>query len=69
MASNVFQLFLCLGQDYKIDLMDILRKSHMDDGPLIEAITNSMKFKPKGHDFDLNRIPSSVVRFMSHTGG
>ncbi len=63
------ELFLCLGQEDKVDLMPILRAHPHDDNPLIEAIINSMKIKPEGHDFDLNRDQPAVVRFMSLTGG
>ncbi|MFM9836591.1 MAG: GTP 3',8-cyclase MoaA [Methylophilaceae bacterium] len=63
------ELYLCLGQEDKVDLMSLLRKHPNDDAPLIEAILDSMKIKPKGHDFDLRRAAPAVVRFMSHTGG
>ncbi len=63
------ELYLCLGQEDKIDLMPLLRKHPDDDQPLIDAILNSMAIKPKGHDFDLRRTQPAVVRFMSHTGG
>ncbi len=63
------ELFLCLGQDDKVELMPLLRANPNDDMPIIEAILNSMKIKPKGHDFDLSRAKPAVVRFMSHTGG
>jgi cyclic pyranopterin phosphate synthase len=63
------ELYLCLGQDDKIELMPILRAHPHDDEPLKNAIIESMKIKPKGHDFDLNRTEPAVVRFMSHTGG
>ena len=63
------ELFLCLGQDDKVELMPLLRAHPNDDMPIIEAILNSMKIKPKGHDFDLSRTKPAVVRFMSHTGG
>jgi cyclic pyranopterin phosphate synthase len=63
------ELFLCLGQEDKIDLMPILRNNPNDDQPLIQAIIDSMSIKPKGHDFDLQRAKPAVVRFMSHTGG
>lgn len=63
------ELFLCLGQEDKVDLMPILRAYPDDDTPLIEAIVQSMQVKPEGHDFDLNRTQPAVVRFMSHTGG
>jgi cyclic pyranopterin phosphate synthase len=63
------ELYLCLGQDDKVDLMPLLREFPHDDTPLIEAILGSMQIKPKGHDFDLKRAQPAVVRFMSHTGG
>ncbi len=63
------ELYLCLGQEDKIDLMPLLRNHPDDDQPLIEAILDSMAIKPKGHDFDLRRAEPAVIRFMSHTGG
>jgi cyclic pyranopterin phosphate synthase len=63
------ELYLCLGQEDKIELMPLLRNNPNNDAPLMEAIINSMKIKPKGHDFDLQRAAPAVVRFMSHTGG
>lgn len=63
------ELYLCLGQEEKIDLMPLMRAHPLDDQPLIEAIRNSMSIKPKGHDFDLQRAEPAVIRFMSHTGG
>lgn len=63
------ELYLCLGQEDKVDLMPLLRENPNDDEPLIEAIMNSMTIKPKGHDFDLRRAEPAVIRFMSHTGG
>lgn len=63
------ELYLCLGQEDKIDLMPLLRDHPNDDAPLIAAIHDSMRIKPKGHDFDLRRAEPAVIRFMSHTGG
>ena len=63
------ELYLCLGQEDKIDLMPLLREYPNDDAPLIAAILGSMAIKPKGHDFDLKRAQPAVIRFMSHTGG
>ncbi len=63
------ELYLCLGQEDKVDLMPLLRENPNDDAPLIAAIIGSMAIKPKGHDFDLRRAEPAVVRFMSHTGG
>lgn len=63
------ELFLCLGQEDKIDLMPLLRAHPHDDAPIVQAILHGMRIKPKGHDFDLRRAQPAVVRFMSHTGG
>ncbi len=63
------ELYLCLGQEDKVDLMPLLRTHPHDDQPLIQAIMDSMAIKPKGHDFDLRRTEPAVIRFMSHTGG
>jgi cyclic pyranopterin phosphate synthase len=63
------ELYLCLGQEDKIDLMPLLREHPTDDQPIINAILASMAIKPKGHDFDLRRAEPAVIRFMSHTGG
>ncbi|MDO9394704.1 MAG: GTP 3',8-cyclase MoaA [Methylotenera sp.] len=63
------ELYLCLGQEDKIDLMPLLRRYPEDDQPIIDAVLASMAIKPKGHDFDLRRAAPAVIRFMSHTGG
>jgi cyclic pyranopterin phosphate synthase len=63
------ELYLCLGQEDKVELMPLLRAHPHDDQAIIAAILASMAIKPLGHDFDLNRQQPAVVRFMSHTGG
>ena len=63
------ELYLCLGQEDKVDLMPLLRAHPQHDEPVIEAILHGMRIKPKGHDFDLRRAAPAVVRFMSVTGG
>ncbi|MDP1765716.1 MAG: GTP 3',8-cyclase MoaA [Methylotenera sp.] len=63
------ELYLCLGQDNKVDLRPLLREFPYDDKPLIQAIVDSMQAKPKGHDFNIKRATPAVIRFMSHTGG
>jgi cyclic pyranopterin phosphate synthase len=63
------ELFLCLGQENKVDLRPILRAYPHDDKPLKQAIIRGLQTKPKGHDFDLKRAAPAVIRFMSHTGG
>ncbi len=63
------ELYLCLGQESKIDLAPLLRQFPDDDRLLKDAIINCMRIKPKGHDFNLKRVEPAVIRFMSHTGG
>ncbi len=63
------ELYLCLGQEDKVELMPLLRAHPNNDAPLVKAILDSMAVKPKGHDFNLSRATPAVVRFMSQTGG
>jgi len=63
------ELYLCLGQEDKVDLMPYLRDYPNDDAPLRDAILGALEIKPMGHDFDLRRAEPAVVRFMSMTGG
>ncbi|HQN65134.1 MAG TPA: GTP 3',8-cyclase MoaA [Methylophilus sp.] len=63
------ELYLCLGQESKINLAPLLREFPNDDEPLKNAILWSIQAKPKGHDFNLKRNEPAVIRFMSHTGG
>jgi cyclic pyranopterin phosphate synthase len=63
------ELFLCLGQDEKIELAPLLRKYPSDDEPIKKAIINAMSIKPESHEFNLNEKQPAVIRFMSHTGG
>jgi GTP 3',8-cyclase len=67
--SSKGELYLCLGHESKVDLREILRSYPNDDSYLKDVIIESMRIKPKGHDFDLKRLQPSVIRFMSHTGG
>lgn len=67
--SSKGELYLCLGQENKVDLAPLLRQFPHDDMPLKTAIIDSMRIKPKGHDFNLKRAEPAVIRFMSHTGG
>jgi cyclic pyranopterin phosphate synthase len=63
------ELFLCLGQNDKLNLRDVLR----NEGPeaLDAALDRAMLIKPKGHDFIIDRTHKgpAVERFMSTTGG
>ena len=63
------ELYLCLGQEERLSLRDVLRT----EGPeaLDAALDRAMLIKPKGHDFVLNRAEAkqAVPRHMSVTGG
>ena len=54
------ELFLCLGQDDKIELMPLLREYPNNDQPIKDAILNSMKIKPKSHEFNLEQNLSLI---------
>jgi cyclic pyranopterin phosphate synthase len=62
-------LFMCLGQEDRVELRDLLRQG----GPeaLDAALDRAMQLKPKGHDFVIERRAAdpAVLRHMSLTGG
>ncbi|MCY7280244.1 MAG: GTP 3',8-cyclase MoaA [Sphingomonas bacterium] len=62
------QLYLCLGQDARVDLRAILRSG--DAAALEAAIARAVRTKPLAHDFLIapQRI-QGVARHMSVTGG
>ena len=63
------QLYLCLGQDARVDLRDILRSTD-DDAQLDAAIARAMHRKPRAHDFRIAAAAThGVARHMSVTGG
>ncbi len=59
-------LYLCLGQDDKLELRPLLRKG-IDDSELRDVIIDAIGRKPERHEFNDN--PHQLVRFMSLTGG
>jgi cyclic pyranopterin phosphate synthase len=63
-------LYMCLGQDAKIDLRAPLRDS-LDDDLLNNAIDEGIRRKPRAHDFLLPEPGASPAlrRHMSVTGG
>jgi len=62
------RLLLCLGQEHSVDLRRVARGNPGDDASLERAIINSMKIKPRGHDFNLSGAPI-IFRHMNATGG
>ena len=59
-------LYLCLGQDDKVELRPLLRAGISDEA-LKQTIIEAISKKPERHEF--NHKPNQVVRFMSMTGG
>ncbi len=59
-------LYLCLGQNDKLELRPLLR-SGASDTELESAICHAISMKPERHEF--RDKPEQVVRFMSMTGG
>jgi len=59
-------LYLCLGQEDKVDLRTLLRTGCSDD-QLDQSLLDGIGRKPLKHEF--REHPTQVVRFMSSTGG
>ena len=59
-------LYLCLGQDDKLELRPLLRAG-VSDAALEQAIVAAIARKPERHAF--RDKPEQVLRFMSITGG
>jgi cyclic pyranopterin phosphate synthase len=59
-------LYLCLGQDDKVELRPLLRNGISDD-ELRTTLINAISLKPEKHEF--KEKPDQVVRLMSMTGG
>jgi len=59
-------LYLCLGQDDKLELRPLLRAG-ASDAALEQAIVSAIARKPERHEF--RNKPEQVLRFMSMTGG
>jgi cyclic pyranopterin phosphate synthase len=59
-------LYLCLGQDDKLELRPLLRGGASDE-ELQQAIVAAIARKPERHEF--REKPEQVLRFMSLTGG
>ncbi len=59
-------LYLCLGDEHKVELRPLLRAG-ISDEDLQQEIVTALDIKPLKHDF--NEKPEKVMRFMSMTGG
>lgn len=59
-------LYLCLGQNDKVELRPLLRDGSSDD-QIRMAIVEALTLKPMRHEF--KEEPGQIVRIMSQTGG
>ena len=59
-------LYLCLGDEHKLELRPLLRNGISDDG-LEVAIRSAIELKPERHEF--REHPGKIIRVMSMTGG
>jgi len=59
-------LYLCLGQENKVELRPLLRNG-ISDAELQTVLIDAIALKPEKHEF--NDKPQQVVRLMSMTGG
>ena len=59
-------LYLCLGQDDKVELRPLLR-SGINDDQLKKVLIDAIELKPEKHEF--KDKPDQIVRLMSMTGG
>ena len=63
------RLLLCLGNEYSVDLRQIVRDFPGDIRRLEDAIIDAMDLKPEKHHFDVEDDGVQIVRFMNMTGG
>ncbi len=63
------RLYLCLGHETSVDLRETLRADG-GVGALDAALDAAITLRPKGHDFQVDRLRTpATVRHMSVTGG
>ncbi len=59
-------IYLCLGEDEKVELRPYLRGG-ATDADIEHVLREAIELKPERHHF--NETPEKIVRFMSQTGG
>ena len=62
------RLLLCLGNEYSVDLREVLRSSKSGEQDLKQRIIEAMDIKPLKHHF-YDKDHTQIVRFMNMTGG
>lgn len=63
------RLLLCLGNEYSVDLRQVVRDYPGDMQRLEQTIIDAMDLKPEKHHFDVEDDGVQIVRFMNMTGG
>ena len=59
-------LYMCLGQEEKVELRPLLRDGCSDED-LVQILRQGIELKPEKHEF--REAPTKIIRFMSQTGG
>ena len=59
-------LYLCLGQEHKVEFRPLLRQG-ISDADLLDEVRAAIALKPERHEF--RERPQQIVRFMATTGG
>ena len=59
-------LYMCLGQEEKVELRPMLRDGCSDED-LVQRLREGIELKPEKHEF--REAPTKIIRFMSQTGG
>jgi len=59
-------LYMCLGQEEKVELRPLLRNGCSDE-ELVQTLRQGIELKPEKHEF--REAPTKIIRFMSQTGG
>jgi cyclic pyranopterin phosphate synthase len=59
-------IYLCLGQEEKVELRPLLRGG-ISDAELEQTLRDAIELKPEKHEF--REAPTKIIRFMSQTGG
>lgn len=59
-------VYLCLGQEQKLELRPLLRRG-VTDADLADVLRQAIELKPERHEF--GKSPDRVLRIMAKTGG
>lgn len=62
------KLLLCLGNEHSLDLLALLRRYPLSNGPVLASIHKALNNKPEKHHFSSDG-DVQIVRFMNASGG